>query len=288
MESLHEFDFPNYDDYKANLVTLDNFDFKNLSSEEIYYKYFDLARTIPLCYKIIKKSEFNKFVFYRARINIDQSKEDISLISTYSFPPPIFCNENGRANLSKKSVFYCSDNPISAVKECKPNDNDEGFLGIWKTNAVRNIKSCLFLPRDLTEQNNWSKIAKQSFKNFTNDAAFKKLLLDKQLNALHHFVNFKYKYEPSPYNLTSIISDEVLYGEKSHDFLVYSSVFIDKFCNMAFHPNSALENLRLEKVIRFKIKDIQNGHLGLGDVGHIINSKIVWKKMIAVEKKIFE
>lgn len=111
---------------------------------------------------------------------------------------------------------------------------------------------------------------------------------DKHLNALHHFVNFKYQYEQKPYPLTSIMSNEILYGEKFYDFILYSSVYIDKYSNMAFHPNSVLENLKLEKVIRFKIKDIEKGHLGLGDVGHVINSRIVWKPLSAEEKKMFE
>lgn len=283
-----EFGFPDYENYKADLIALDNLDFTNFSPEEIYNKYFDLAKTIPLCYKVFNKNEFNKNVFYRARINIDEAKEDISLISTFSFPPPIFCSTNGRANLIKKSVFYCSDNPISAIKECKPNDGDEGFLGVWKTHASRDVKSCIFLPSELTEQNKWSTIAKKSFKSFCNSVAFKKLSIEKQLTALHHFVNFKFTNEPSPYNLTSMISDDALYGEHSHDFLIYSSVFIEKYCNMAFHPNSVLENLKLEKVIRFKIKDIQTGHLSLGNVGHIINSKIVWKQLTSDEKKMFD
>lgn len=144
------------------------------------------------------------------------------------------------------------------------------------------------LPGDLTERNKWSQIAKKSFKNFSNDTSFKKASLDRHLHALHHFVNYKFRNEQKPYHLTSIISDDILYGEKHYDFIIYSSIFIDKYCNMAFHPNSVLENLKLEKVVRFKIKDIEKGHLGLGDVGHVINSKIIWKPLTPEEKKIFE
>lgn len=190
MESLDEFDFPDYEIYKANLASLDRFDFNKSSTNEIYHKYFDLALTIPFCYKFFKPNEFNKMTFYRARINVDQTKEDISLISTFSFPPPVFCNENGRANLKTKSVFYCSDNPISAIKECRPNNDEEGFVGIWRTKTNRDIKSCIFLPRNLTKENKWSDIAKKSFKNFSNDLLFKKVEKRQAFKRITSFCKF--------------------------------------------------------------------------------------------------
>lgn len=283
----HEFNFPDLETYKSNLTLLDKFDFSGHSVEDIYYKFFDLATTIPLCNKIFKPKEFNKYNFYRARLNLDKQKEDISLISTFSFPPTTVCTENNRANISTRTVFYCSDNPNSAIIECKPEKNSEGFLGIWKPVTNRDLKSGIFLPQDLPKENQWNIVAKNSYNHFINSSAEDKNF--EHLRALHHFVNFKFRYENKPYNITSMIGHEVLYGNVFHDFIIYSSVNDNRYCNMAFHPNTVVENLRLEKVVQFKVIDVEKSIMKLGTlVGHVENSRIVWKKRTKEEEKLFK
>lgn len=286
MDSIEEFNFPDFKVYHSDLISLDNFDFSGMTSEEVYYKYYEIAKTIPLCHKILKKEEFNELKFYRARLNIDHTKEDVSLISTFSFPPTIICSENGRANLKSKTVLYCADSPDSAIAESKPENGDEGYLSIWKTIAKRDIKACISLPRNLTELNKWSEISKRSFESYIksiNKYDDKKM----HLNAIHHFVNFKFINEQKPYYISSIIANEAIYGDYENDFLIYMSVANDKFCNMAFHPNSALENLELEKIIKFRINDVEKGQINLGQIGTLQNSRIVWRERTAQDEKIF-
>ncbi|MFT4567971.1 MAG: hypothetical protein ACI9FN_002939 [Saprospiraceae bacterium] len=73
---------------------------------------------------------------------------------------------------------------------------------------------------------------------------------------LYSFIANRFITENKPYPLTSMISDELLYGELWRYFIIYPSVLAqNKLCNMAFSPNSVNENLMLEKVIKFKIVD---------------------------------
>lgn len=287
MTESNEFDFPNFETYKSNLSALDVIDFAEYTPQDIYYKYFELAKTIPLCHKIFTASEFNKNVFFRARLNIKPDKEDISLVSTFSFPPNNLCNENNRANISTRTVFYCSNNPNSAIIECKPENGAEGFLGIWKANSKRSLKSGICLPSDLPNENQWKKIAEESYNHFVGTAKNNKYF--EHLKALHHFMNFKFKYEPKPYHITSTIGHEILYGNSPHDFLIYSSAIDNRYCNMAFHPNVVLDNLELQKVIQFKIVDVESRIIKLGKlVGHFESSRLIWRTRSEQEEKLFK
>lgn len=284
------FNLPDYSTYKSDLESLDNFEFENLSAKEIYHKVYNVIRILPLNHGFLNPERFNKLKFYRARLNINTQKEDISLISTYSFPPLAACSENGRANLAGTSVFYCSDDLRSSIMECKPKLNEVGFLSFWKGVAEKPIKFGIFLPPDLPEQNNWNLMAKESFEEYVKYFKERNLNYEKQFLTLSKFINHKFKNEKKPYYLTSMISNEMLYNNEHKDFFVYPSTLAQsKLCNMVFHPNSVLENLKFEKVIKFKVSRIENGaiHFNLGKVGHLEGTKMIWKDHTEVETKMF-
>jgi len=289
-DTIEDFKLPEYAAYKSDLESLDNFDFKSLSAKEIYHKIYDCIKILPLNHGILNPERFNKLKFYRARLNINTDKEDISLISTYSFPPLSACSENGRANLASKSVFYCSDDIQASILECKPKLNDVGFLSFWKGIAEKPIKCGIFLPPDLPEQNNWNLMAQDSFESYANYFKEKNLNYNKHFLLLSRFVNHKFINEKKPYYLTSMISNEMLYNNEYKDFFVYPSTLAQsKLCNMAFHPNSVLENLKFEKVIKFKVNNIENGvvHFNLGKVGQLEGTKMIWKDHTEEETKLF-
>src|SRR5690606_29329039 len=93
---------------------------------------------------------FNTHKLFRVRLNIVESREDCSLIQTYSYPPAFVCTENGRANLKGKSVFYCSNDPSAALLEAKPKPGDIAFMSIWKPVVDRKVKFAHCLPIDLS------------------------------------------------------------------------------------------------------------------------------------------
>ena len=284
--------FPSYNDYISDLDKLKNNNFSYLTEREIYDVFYDYARILPTNIGWFNPTKFNTHKFYRVRLNIDRKKEDITLAQTYSYPPVQFCYENGRANLKGRSVFYCSNDPRAAVIESKPKIGDEGYLSVWNGIASRKIKIGILLPYNLSNVNIWNLMAKDSFEDL------KKTLPSQAKNKFEHFValyNFIEKIfmtEKKPYYLTSMLSEELLFGQLWRDFIIYPSVMSDyKLCNMAFHPNSVNQNLRFEKVIEFKVVNIENDIItyNLGKkVGVMENTKMIWKNRTKEETELLK
>lgn len=284
--------FPKYEDYLLDLERLDKYDFKGCCPEEIYNIFYDLAKMLPTTYTNLRKEIFNELTFFRERLNVNKEKEDISLIQTYANPPTVFCDENGRANLKYKSVFYCSDKLECSMFESKPKVGDEGFLSVWKGDAKRSLKVGVCLPNNLSEENSWNEIGENSF--LYNESTLKEEGKDKQKHILelYKFISNKFINEKPPYYLTSMISDVLLFSSDLwRDFIVYPSFLKKtKMSNLAFHPNSVVENLSFNKVIRFKVTENSNQRLmfRLGQTGVLENNKIIWKERSEEETSLFE
>ncbi|CAN0587582.1 unnamed protein product [Ectocarpus sp. 12 AP-2014] len=283
--------FPSLNEYKKELGILDNLDFTGKSESEIYNIFYDYAKLNPSRISWFNPENFNSHRFYRVRLNIDKKTEDISLSQTYSYPPPKFCFENGRANLKGKSVFYYPNRPDAARLECRPKIGDEGFLSVWKGIAKRKIKIGNLLPPDLPIENDWNEMAVKSFEVFQDKMSLKAKGLDKHFVMFQRFVASKFITEKSPYSLTSTLSWELLYGQMWRDLIIYPSVASDiRLCNMAFHPNSVNENLEFEKLIKFKVVGFEGNEplFQLGtNVGFIENTRMIWKKRTKDETKLF-
>jgi hypothetical protein len=273
---------PDLNSYVANLNKLKSLDFRNSEASYVHDRFFELATILPINFAFFHKEKFNKLKFYRVRSNIDQSKEDISLINTYSYPPQVFCNENGRANLKGKTVFYCSNNPNAAIYESKSKIGEEGSLSVWTANSDRTIYFGVCLPYDLKPSNDWNLVASDIFiKQLIYYQAEAKDKLD-HFKALNKFISDIFVSENKPYPLTSMISNEYLYRTDHNplDFLLYPSITSNlNYCNMAFHPNAVNENLKFEKVIRFKIINITSERISFnfGKVGFLEGTEMKWR-----------
>lgn len=283
--------FPEYEKFIEGLEILNKYDFSSSSREDIYNKFYDYAYSLPTNFGYLSPENFNKRKFYRVRLNIDRNKEDLSLIQTYSYPPTSFCNFNGRANLSGKSIFYCSNELLPSMLESKPKIGDEGFLSIWKGNANRKIKVGHYLPTNLPIENSWSQIASETFQDLRNNLPEELKSKLKHLETLNDFISKKFVNEKEPYFLTSMLSWELFYGQFWTDLMIYSSVVTNnKFCNIAIHPNSVNENLQFEKVIIFKVVEFKNGIPIVqlrNEFGELNDSRIEWKNLTEMEMNLF-
>lgn len=282
---------PDYDKFVKGLGILDNLDFSNSTREEIYNKFYDYAYSLSANFGYFSPENFNKRKFYRVRLNIDRKKEDLSIIQTYSYPQPCFCNSNGRINLAGKSIFYCSNEIMPAMLESKLKVGDEGFLSVWKGNTNRKIKVGHFLPYNLSPENNWSQMAMESFQDWQKHLPEELKPKLKHIEALNNFLSKKFVEEKFPYYLTSMLGWEMFYGQLWTDMIIYSSVVSNnQFCNIAIHPNSVNENLLFEKVIIFRVIDIKNDIPNVQfrtEVGHLNNSKIEWRELSEEETSLF-
>ena len=148
-----EQDFLKYsslEEFRKKLGELRDTDFTNLDPKKVGEIIFEYLTVIPSISGKYEPSKFNRFKFYRARLNIDESNEDLGLIRTYSYPPPQFCKENGRANIKNKSVFYSTNCALTAIIESKPKSGDIGYLSFWKGCTDREMKAGTLLPRLLS------------------------------------------------------------------------------------------------------------------------------------------
>lgn len=283
--------FPDYQTYLENLEKLDKTDYSKMSYDEIYNLFYDLACIIPSRFGFFNPIKFNSNHYFRVRLRKDIGEnEDLSLKQTFSYPPPSILHKNGRANLKYKTVFYCSNNPNTAILESKPEIGDEGYLSIWKGVATRKLKSSICLPYNLTDKNEWHFASKDSFEEL------KKTLPEKAKDKYNHvislfkFVANKFVNEKEPYPLTSMISNELLYGrELWNDYILYPSILSDcKRCNIAFHPNIVNENLDLEKIIEFRFGVNSEKSVEFGKVGYYHENKLIWRKRNDDENYMFK
>lgn len=292
IDKLYQSDLDSISDYKSylnDLNILENYNFQNHIDRFIYDTFYDYAKILPLNYGIFNPEKFNKHTFYRVRLQRDiGKKEDLSLIQTYSYPPTSVLRNNGRANLKYKSVFYCSDKPLTSLIESKPKNGDEGFISVWKPKASRPVKIGICLPRNLSSENDWHLMAKDYFDNYIND--FPKEQLNHFIK-LFDFIANRFVTEKDPYYLTSMISNEHLYNNEPdlwRDFIIYPSVLSKTlYCNMAFHPNSINDTLNFEKALKFKVIDIKRKLIKIEKVGYFEKTKMLWRKQTKEENELF-
>ena len=70
-------------------------------------------------------------------------------------------------------------------------------------------------------------------------------------------------------------------------FIIYPSVISNSsYCNMAFHPNSVLENLKFENVYKIKINNLSDDQIefSFGVIWSLNNSRMIWKRTTLEER----
>lgn len=281
---LTEQDFLKYsslEEFRTKLEELRNTDFANLDTKKVGEIIFDYLTVIPSISCKYEPAKFNRFKFYRTRLNIDESTEDLGLIRTYSYPPPQFCKENGRANIKYKSIFYSTNCALTAIIESKPKPGDIGYLSFWKGCTDREMKAGILLPRSLNPQNEWYVLAEDMYRHVNENIA--KIGIPLKASFFHEaldFISNLYLVEKIPYPITSWISTELIYGTAWKDFIIYPS-FANKAysSNIAIHPNVADQYIKFEKVIRFKVLKVngQNLSVSTGRVGELVQNNIKWR-----------
>lgn len=271
-------DIPSIEDFKLLLEKFGNEDLAKFSYDEIANKYYDLFKILPTISMLTLSEKFNDLHLYRARLaKTIGENEDTDLVQTYSYPPTSFVRYNGRANIKHKSVFYCSDHYIASILECNPEIDDIGYLSLWHPQTKRDLKFTIYLPVGLNSNNIFSTIASNSLAYFTD--VHKDEVLGKHLIELRKFIANKFVNELPPYPISSFIANESLYRDFNNDYIMYpSSKTFAYYNNYAFHPNSVNENLRLKKILKFKVLSNQVPvNIGFMAVGIVDGIQIKWE-----------
>jgi hypothetical protein len=283
--------FSSIEDLENNLNRLIQLDKSELSQEEIRKLIFDHAIILPNHYSVLPKEVINKLTVFRVRAEktMDLEKEDLNLIRTYSYPNSANCLSNGRANIKYKTVFYCSDNQVTALAESNLEIGDIAYLGVWKTFADRDANYATYISTNIPAKNVWYNKGVDIHKQSTEYA--KKYSNDKfeYLVRLQNFFSEIFLTEKKPYSLSSWVANNLLYGYNIVDFIVYPSFGTNHYsCNMAMHPNYVENNLKLDCVFKLLItgKTGESINFNVQKFGKLSKTSIIWK--IPEQDEIYE
>jgi hypothetical protein len=277
-------EIPEIEVYKANLGRI-----MDINTEELFHSFLGimiLKHTVVMPpIPTIDLTLSSEDLLYRVRKNIDIIKEDLTIVKTYNYPEPIYCKENGRANIKGYSVFYCSNVAATSIIETKPEDKDVYYLSIWKPKTKTILKAANFCKEI-------NKIDSGQLKPMVLISKLKDQIsasgVDKtpQLNYLLDFVIDTFKNENKPYNISSWISHYILNVRMDLNGILYQSVEANSFCNMAFHPTFVDNQLCFQKVLKIETIKLENQLIKykLISVGELESDKIKWRQLKEQEK----
>jgi len=283
-EQFNDSDFDNLPEinlYREKLDKLKSLDLSSLSQKEIHRIVHEHTVFIPNFICLIPPKEFSSYKLYRARFKIDPEKENVYLHSTFSYPNNVFCRENGRANISRRNVFYCADSPLAALLESKPKKGDFGCISEWRPIINRKVSAAIFLNENLRDANKWNKDAKELhgyLRSITPKFQKEKAA---HLDLLNEFMCDLFIEEKPPYSISSWISNSLLYSNRGIDMILYpSSITNSYFTNIAIHPNFADKHLELEKVFQFTVNGISDNKMDydIGLIGFPGTMNIEWRR----------
>lgn len=234
--------------------------------------YFPFETTFTRPYNI------DRFPVYRGRLNIDLHQENIFLARTFSYPNPVFCSSNGRANVAKFPVFYCSDNAGTAVAELRPKVGDTVFLSEWVIRCHRSTEQATMFPPTIETGNPWIKIATNLRRGRVSfyEEHFGKEVTDR-VDQIFSFFGDLFLNEGPPYAVTSSLAFNFLY-KRLVDYLIYPS-FVTRAgsCNLAFHPNFVDEFFQIDRVFNLYVDKTDQD----GAVVRVVGVAEYWKNILA-------
>ena len=242
---LKKVGFPKYD----GVLNVDDF-IKEI--EHILSQEFGLLINYLLPFK---HNEF-KLKYFRARA-LD-TFENINIIREHSYPPLSITNM-GRCNFPKYPVFYCSNDPMTALLEVERNNGvlDKKFcISKWELRPTdEKLFFQYFLSSPLPENNPFIALQKDLLKrinepfekslNISLDEARKEGLIEYLTFLDNSFI------EDDNYSLSASLAHRALYAHHNYraDILMYPSVQTQfKGVNMALNPNFVENNLILTRL----------------------------------------
>lgn len=284
-------EFPTYDEAIKSIEKLKNVswpkfeEFVNLNEyikevEKIIFNEFD---AIPDGLRLLNTEDFNLSLF---RVREVKSINNIDLITEHSYPPVAFTSF-GRCNFPKNPVFYCSNDPMTALMEViRDTDfrNRKFCISKWEILPSKE-KICFqnFLFTKLHEKNGFASMNDADISQLDKTFDYKlsperKAGLIELMKFLHNsFINDKC------YSLSAFLGYRSLYAkhELRTDILMYPSVQTQaKGVNLAIQPNF-VDNRMVAK--RFYFVDIEKydpeiGHytINFGRYAEVKKNVLMW------------
>lgn len=284
-------DFPTYKEAIDSIEKLENIswpqfaEFENLNQykkkvEEIIFQEFNI---IPDGLRLLKTEDFNLSIF---RVREVSSISNIDLITEHSYPPVAFTGF-GRCNFPQNPVFYCSNDPMTALLEViRDTDYRKRTFCISKWEILpSDDKICFqnFLFSKLHEKNGFVPMKDADISQM--DKTFDYKLSHDRKAGLIEFMKFLHDtfINDKNYSLSAFLAYRSLYArhELRTDILMYPSVQTEaKGVNLALQPNF-VDNRMIAK--RFYLVDVENYDakkgsytLNFGRYGEVKKNVIMW------------
>jgi tetratricopeptide (TPR) repeat protein len=219
----------------------------------------DLLRAAP----VLRMQLPSVLRLYRARKNINISKEDINKITPFTYPSKTLCTENGRANLIGYPVFYCSDSVATSIFECRPEIGDIFYVSEWLVNGDSSATISFNASEKSICLSALSPVLDFIKKNIDNrlDAAWHKLFIDGEVGRYDIFCKECYPY------LSSALYSHILINECNVDLIIYPSIaYRQNSVNYMVNPNFVDNSFVCERVFKLKIT---------GDGASVMASRLV-------------
>jgi hypothetical protein len=286
-------DFPRFSDAKASIERLQKVtwpDVSEFSNAKDFLKKIDKIifnefKVLPNYIKTFKPSQFPLSIYRVREVN---AFSNINLFSEHSYPPVHLTGFN-RCNFPESPVFYCSDNPMTALMEVVRDRNFENQkYCISKWNLIDDQSDFVFqsfLQTDLHPDNNYNTLRNREIEQL-NVPFENKLDKDRSdgmlayLTYLHSaFINDK------SYALSASIAHRCLYATHNHatDILMYPSIQTQfKGVNMAIAPNFVDNMMRLQRlyIVELENFDLDNGRfdIKISNSGHLDKNIVFWRR----------
>lgn len=296
-------EYPTKIEILKSIEKLNNTEFPKFKYGESVPKFVDKISNILLAEfgfilnpkQIMTANDFS-LKFYRVR-ELD-TFTNIDLIREHSYPP-ISMVQIGRCNFPEFPVFYCSNNPLTALLEVARNFNGNTkkyCISKWElvpTNEKMIFEN--FLQVDLPIENPFSKIRDglQTKISKPFEISQNKKLTEDQENGLIEY--FKYLdnsfIKDDNYSVSASLAYRALYADHNYrtDVLMYPSVQTEfRGTNLAIQPNFVENNLKLTRlfIVSFEEYDPLNGkcNITFSKYGLIEKNMIKWKNIIPNDK----
>lgn len=268
-------------------------DFENI---EEYIKYFDEVFFLHFknFHRMVQMQNSRMFPFKLFRVRELALIKNRDLFCEYSYPPPVFVKD-GRCNFRNYPVFYCSNDPITALLEVVRNTDYKSkrfCISTWS--LIDNDEDFIldtFLQSELHPQNGFKNLAKLYTEKI--DETFEGKLTQDQIKGVEEYYKFldSIFIEDRHYSISSYLAHKKLYAGHNYasDMIIYPSVQSDsKSVNFAIHPNFVDNCMKIE---RFYIVELSNMNRDTGQFelmfsqyGKIENNVILWRKLSPDDK----
>ncbi|SDX36118.1 RES domain-containing protein [Flavobacterium degerlachei] len=249
----------------------------------IFMKHFKIFHNMTQ----IIKPKLLPFKMFRVREYEPIKNKD--LFNEYSYPPTDFVGD-GRCNFKKKPVFYCSNNPITALLEVIRNTEYKSkkfCISTWS--LIDNNEDLIidnFLQSNLHPLNIFQNLANSQIENI--DKVFEQKLNNEQKLGIIEFYKFlDSKFiEDKDYSISSFLAHRRLYADHNFrsDIIIYPSVQTEsKSVNFAIQPNFVDNCMKIERfyIVELDYYDKTSNKFSLtfSKYGKIEKNVILWRNL---------